>query len=186
MKSTEIGQELLHELQDKVKYRKFKKGDEILSLGETCDFVGFVNKGALRMYYIEENGKEVSFSFYLQNDVFTNYEGILTGKPSNLIITALNDVEVSIIYKKELLRYYETSLKAQRIGRIMAEAIFLQAKKRIDFLLFLNPEQRYLQLVSDTPKIFEQVPQKYIASYLGITAQSLSRIRKRITQERLT
>ena len=74
----------------------------------------------------------------------------------------------------------------QEFGRQMAEHIYLSAKKRVEDLLFLTAENRYLQLLKQHPEIFQHVPQKYIASYLGIQPQSLSRMRKRIALNKLT
>ncbi|MCC9044213.1 Crp/Fnr family transcriptional regulator [Myroides sp. M-43] len=183
MQSNEFVSRLLQDLEPKVLYRVMKKGEEILSLGEVCDYVGLVRTGSLRMYYIDAEGRDVSFSFYLSDDVFTNYEGLLTNTPSQLIIVAVEETEVELIRKVDLFEYYERSLEGQRLGRLMADQIFLEAKKRIDFLLFLTPEQRYLQLVNTSPKVFDYIPQKHIASYIGVKPQSLSRIRKRLSEK---
>ncbi|EPH12453.1 hypothetical protein HMPREF9713_01295 [Myroides odoratimimus CCUG 12700] len=183
MQSNHFVDRLLEDLQDSVIYRTLTKGEEILQLGEVCDYVGIVRKGCLRMYYIDAEGDDVSFAFYLSNHIFTNYEGVLTNAPSQLTIVATEETDVELIRKSDLFAYYETSIEAQLLGRRMAELIFLEAKKRIDFLLFLNPEQRYLQLIESTPEVFKCIPQKYIASYIGVKPQSLSRIRKRLNEK---
>ncbi|MEK6492641.1 Crp/Fnr family transcriptional regulator [Myroides odoratimimus] len=183
MQSNHFVDRLLEDLKSSVIYRTLTKGEEILQLGEICDYVGIVRKGSLRMFYINAEGEDVSFAFYLREQVFTNYEGVLTNTPSQLTIVAMEETEIELIRKSDLFAYYETSIDAQLLGRRMAELIFLEAKKRIDFLLFLNPEQRYLQLIEDAPEVFKCFPQKYIASYIGVKPQSLSRIRKRLSEK---
>lgn len=183
MKSNSYVQQLLEDLKERVVAKSLTKGEEILSIGQTCDYVGIVRSGSLRMYYIDSEGNDVSFGFYLAGDIFTNYEGVLTDVPSQMIITAMDDATVELIRKEDLLSYYDSSLEHQKLGRSMAELIFLQAKKRIDFLLFLTPEQRYLQLAETSPEVFDCIPQKHIASYIGVKPQSLSRIRKRLNEK---
>jgi len=183
MKSNNYVQQLLEDLKERVVVKSLTKGEEILSIGQVCDYVGIVRNGSLRMYYIDSEGNDVSFGFYLAGDIFTNYEGVLTDVPSQMIIVAMDDATVELIRKEDLLSYYDSSLEHQKLGRRMAELIFIQAKKRIDFLLFLTPEQRYLQLIETSPEVFDCIPQKYIASYIGVKPQSLSRIRKRLQEK---
>ncbi|WP_286411529.1 Crp/Fnr family transcriptional regulator [Myroides marinus] len=183
MKSNNYVQQLLEDLKERVVVKSLTKGEEILSIGHVCDYVGIVRNGSLRMYYIDSEGNDVSFGFYLAGDIFTNYEGVLTDVPSQMIIVAMDYTTVELIRKEDLLSYYDSSLEHQKLGRCMAELIFLQAKKRIDFLLFLTPEQRYLQLIETSPEVFDCIPQKHIASYIGVKPQSLSRIRKRLSEK---
>jgi CRP-like cAMP-binding protein len=183
MKSNNYVQQLLEDLKERVVVKSLTKGEEILSIGQVCDYVGIVRSGSLRMYYIDSEGNDVSFGFYLTGDIFTNYEGVLTDVPSQMIIVAMDYTTVELIRKEDLLSYYDSSLEHQELGRCMAELIFLQAKKRIDFLLFLTPEQRYLQLAETSPEVFDCIPQKHIASYIGVKPQSLSRIRKRLNEK---
>ncbi|MDR0228507.1 MAG: Crp/Fnr family transcriptional regulator [Flavobacteriaceae bacterium] len=171
---------MLETLADKVEHRDLKKGELLLELGEVCDYVGFLKEGSMRMYYINEEGQDISFFFYLAGDVFTNYEGVISHTPSNMILECLSPCQVSLIRRDDLLALYDSSMQWQKIGKQMADSIFLNAKKRIDFLLFLTPEQRYLELVQHQPELLNAIPQKYIASYIGVKPQSLSRIRKRI------
>ncbi|MDR2221437.1 MAG: Crp/Fnr family transcriptional regulator [Flavobacteriaceae bacterium] len=171
---------LLEVLADKVEHRELKKGDVLLDLGEVCDYVGFLKEGSMRMYYINEEGQDISFFFYLSGDVFTNYEGVVSYTPSNMVLECLTPCQVTLIKRDDLLALYNSSMEWQKVGRLMSDAIFLNAKKRIDFLLFLNPEQRYLDLLHHHPQILNSIPQKYIATYIGVKPQSLSRIRKRL------
>jgi len=167
--------------QSKLTSRKIKKDDFFISMGDICEYIGFITNGALRTFYIDNNGNDISFIFHLENNFFTDYESFLTTAPSKLFIQAIEDTEVLVIHKKDLLDLYATDVYWQVYGRNMAESIYLSAKKRVEDLLFLTHEERYLRLIKDQPMIFNRVPQKQIASYLGIKPQSLSRIRKRLT-----
>ena len=180
MKNSILVEELLMALRDVVEYKTLAKGETLLAIGDVCDYVGRVEEGIMRMFYVDEASRDISFSFYLPNDIFTNYEGLLTQQVSNMEIQAMTTVRVALIPKKELFALYESSMYWQRVGRLMSDAIFLHAKERIDFLLFLTPEQRYRYLMREQPQIIQLIPQKDIASFLGILPQSLSRIKKRL------
>ena len=156
------------------------KQEFLLQPGAVCQHLGFVVAGTLRTFYVNSAGRDISFLFHWTGQLFTNYESVLTRQPSTLAIQALEPTTVQLIHRDDLFALYETSMYWQRFGRIMADQIFLTARQRIDDLLVLNPEERYLALLSQHPTVFQKIPQKYIATYLGITPQSLSRIRKRI------
>jgi CRP-like cAMP-binding protein len=98
-----------------------------------------------------------------------------------LNIQALENSTVFLLSKNDLESLYLKDKYWQNFGKRMTERIYLSAKKRVEDLLYYSPEKRYLNLLTDNPLIFQKIPQKFIASYLGITPQSLSRIRKRIT-----
>lgn len=180
MKSSVWVEELVEALHDVVEYKTLGKGETLLAIDDVCDYVGRVEEGVMRMFYLDATGRDISFSFFLEQDIFTNYEGLLTGQASKMEIQALTEVQLILIRKKALFALYESSFYWQKIGRLMSDAIFLHAKERIDFLLFLTPEQRYLHMMQQQPQLAQLVPQKYIASYLGIQPQSLSRIKKRL------
>ncbi|WP_166778538.1 Crp/Fnr family transcriptional regulator [Flavobacterium psychrophilum] len=166
---------------NKLEEKTIKKNDFFLIKNEICNYLGVVESGSLRTYYIDNLGNEVSFLFFLDNDCFTDYESIITDSPSNFYIQALEDSKIHLIHKKDLFMLYKSEIFWENFGRRMVERIFLTTKKRMEELLFLTPVNRYLQLLKVNPLILQKVPQKFIASYLGIKPQSLSRIRKRIS-----
>lgn len=166
--------------------RSIPRNGFFLQKDEYCCYVGIVETGTLRTYYIDENGNEISFLFHLKNGLFTDYESVITGNPSRLYIRAIEASTVLLIHKSDLHALYSSEDYWQQFGRQMAECIYLSAKKRVEDLLFLTAENRYMQLLKQHPEIFQHVPQKYIASYLGIQPQSLSRMCKRIALNKLT
>lgn len=180
MKNNNWIEELIEALSDVVEYRTLAKGETLLGIGDVCNYVGRVDQGIMRMYYSNETGQDISFSFYLPGDVFTQYEGLLTEQVSTMEIQAMSTARVTLLPKKELFELCESSFYWQKIGRLMSDAMFLSAKERIDFLLFLTPEQRYRYLMREQPQIIQLLSQKDIASYLGIQPQSLSSMKKRL------
>jgi CRP-like cAMP-binding protein len=176
----QIDQAHWDELAPKLTSVTLAKNEFLLPVGAVCQHLGLVVEGTLRTFYVDSAGRDVSFLFHWTGQFFTNYESVLTSQPSTLAIQALEPTRVMIIHRNDLFALYETSMYWQRFGRHLADQIFLTARKRIDDLLFLSPEERYLALLTQHPTVFQKIPQKYIATYLGVTPQSLSRIRKRI------
>jgi CRP-like cAMP-binding protein len=167
-----------------LKFAEIKKNDFALIEGDTCLFIGLIEEGALRTFYVNEKGEDVSFLFHINENIediaFTDYESFLLGSKSKLNIQALENSKVYFINKVDWDNLCNKDSYWQYFSKRMTEKIYLSAKKRVEDLLYYSPENRYLKLLKDNPLIFQKFPQKYIASYLGITPQSLSRIRKRI------
>lgn len=116
----------------------------------------------------------------MNGDFFGDYESYLTGRRSRFIIEAMMDTEVLLYDKQDLNRLIDSDMFWLRFSRTIPDVCFLEAKRRVEDLLFYGPEERYFRLLNKMPEIVQKIPLKYISSYLGITPQSLSRIRKRI------
>jgi CRP-like cAMP-binding protein len=157
------------------------KGQHWLQGGDVCSHIAFVVKGLMHSYYIAD-GEVVTEEFYFENAYTTNYTSFLTRQPSRRYLQALEDCELLVFSYEDLQRFYSTSKAAERMGRLIAEAIYLRFDHRTHQFLVKSPEERYLDLVKDRPQLMQRAPQKLIASYLGITAESLSRIRKRVVK----
>lgn len=164
-----------------IEVKSFKKRENYVSDGQICREVGFILRGSFRQYCIIE-GEEKSTYFYFENQFVTNYESFVSQSPSNVIIEAMEDVQMLTFNKETLDRLYRLYPVFETFGRLIAEHVYICAMHRLNTFLLNTPEQRYLHfLKSDDSKIIlERVPQHYIASYLGITPVSLSRIRNRI------
>jgi CRP-like cAMP-binding protein len=160
--------------------RQLKRKELLLRQGEVCKQVAFVIGGCLRYFYLVE-GEEHTGQFFFENSFYTDYESFLSGEPSRQNVDALEKTQLLLLRKTDLYGLYEENPKFERFGRLMAEQAYLGVRKRNTDLLNLSPEDRYLELLAKRPKVIERVPQHYIASYLGIKPQSLSRIRKRIS-----
>jgi CRP/FNR family transcriptional regulator, anaerobic regulatory protein len=161
--------------------RFLKKGEFILRGGEVCNHVTFINKGHFRSYNMIE-GDEITFNFAFEGNYVTDYTSFVSRRPSEDYIVAMDDAEILQMKYEDLQAAYEKSPVWQKFGRLMAEFVLIHISQRNKSLLFNSPEERYLNLMTERPKVFERVPQQYIASYLGIKPESLSRIRKRLTE----
>lgn len=144
------------------------------------DRLGFILNGAVRIYYINEKGEDISYLLQVNNDVIGDYASYITGKKSLAILQTLLKTDVLYFDKKDIEALIQKDIFWIELAKRISDLAFLDSKQRLDELFFYTPEERYLNLLKKSPEILNKIPQKYISSYLGITPQSLSRIRKRI------
>ncbi len=163
-------------------YRHLNKKEILLRIGQDCRNIYFLNKGCIRYYYLID-GEEKTAQFFFENGWFTDYESFLSDTPAENFVDALEDTELLCLERDDLLKLYEQVPKFERFGRIISENAYLGIRQRTKTLTNLTSEQRYLSLMKERPKIFGRIPQHYIASYLNIKPQSLSRIRKQLTSK---
>lgn len=163
----------------KLQVKEYNKKELVLQEGQVCKYAYFINTGCLRYYYNVE-GQENTAQFFFENGWYTDYDSFLTGKPTKQNIETLEKTQLLLISAKDLHQFYIDMPKFERFGRLMAESAFLGIRQRSEMLENQTAEERYLTLMKDRPKVFERIPQHYIASYLGIKPPSLSRIRKRL------
>lgn len=166
-----------------LKERKLKRKEHLLREGQVGNYAAFIEKGCLRYYYIV-NGEERTGQFFFENGWYADYESFLSGEPSGQNIQAMEDCTLYLIYRKDLEALFAQHPVFEKFGRLMAERAVLGLKKKNEFLTLQSLEERYLQLINDRPKVIERVSLKYIASYLGMKPESLSRIRKRLFENK--
>jgi CRP-like cAMP-binding protein len=143
-----------------------------------------VVQGACRLYYTRPDGEEKTTYFFFENHLMASYISCLTGQPSPFGIQALEPTELLTVPYAVLSGLFEEWPVYERFARLVAEYHLLGTDARLAELLLLSPEQRYRNLlVSSKHKILARIPQQYIASYLGVTPVSLSRIRARVQAE---
>ena len=136
----------------------------------------FIETGLLRGYKIAE-GKDYTHHFFTPNWFATDFESFLTNRPGSLFIESLTQVNYLEIDKEVLCRLYENHHQLEKLGRIIAEKAYLVTVEKMSDLQMLNLKERYKSLIRKNPQLFIDVPQKHIASYLGVSEQSLSRIK---------
>lgn len=163
-----------------LKFKKLKKGEHLLTEGEYCNFGLFVQKGCIRHYYLND-GVEATGNFFFENGWYADFESFLYGKPSKLNIEALEDCELYLAYKDDFDKLVHQYPVFNNFLREMMERTIKGLTGKGMSMTLLNPEERYLALIKYRPKVVERVSLKYIASYLGVKPESLSRIRSRIT-----
>lgn len=160
--------------------KKLRKKQFLLNEGEVCKHISFVNSGCLRQYTIDNKGVEHIIQFAIEDWWVSDLHSFLSGKPATDNIDALEDSEVLLLEKSARDELLNSCPKMEKFFRILIEANHVATNQRISDSLSTSAEERYLNFIKTYPKIFEQVPQNQIASYLGITPQSLSRIRKEL------
>jgi len=170
----------ISELMNLSEIKVFPKAYPILEQDQDCQWVGTIINGAVRTFVINENGDEISYLLQVNGDYIGDYESFLTNSKSTFNIKTCIDTEVLFFDKKGLLDLAKTDIFWLEFTKRMSDVSFLEAKRRIDELLLNSPEQRYLNLLQKAPEILQKIPQRFISTYLGITPQSLSRIRSRI------
>lgn len=163
----------------KLKRVKLATKQTLLQKGEIELNLSFIEKGVVRLF-IPSIEKETTIGFVFENDFVTAYESFITQKPSIYKIETLSETILWQITFEDLEKVYNHSKNGNLIGRKMAEKQFLTKAKRELSLLEQTAEERYLDLFKLRPEVVKKIPLKYIASYIGISPQALSRIRKRI------
>ncbi|MEX1140652.1 MAG: Crp/Fnr family transcriptional regulator [Bacteroidota bacterium] len=164
--------------------RSLKKRQFLLQEGEICKHVAFVNSGCLRAYAVDHKGEEHIMQFAIKDWWISDLNSYLTGSPSTYTIDAVHDADVLLLEKSARDQLLESIPKMERFFRLLQESNYVATHRRINATLSSSAEERYLSFLKTYPALVEQVPQSQIASYLGITPQSLSRIRKELSQKR--
>jgi CRP-like cAMP-binding protein len=165
----------------KLQRRIITKKSVFVKANQIENYISFIESGIVRLFIPKENPeKEITFGFCFKDQFVSAYDSFLTQSPSNYQLQALTDTTLLSISYKDLQSVYKSTQIGNLVGRLTAEDLFLIKSKREQNLLNLNAEELYLKLFKERPKLLKSVPLKYISSYIGVTAQALSRIRKRL------
>lgn len=164
--------------------RNFKKKEVVLKEGDYCLFEGFVLNGCFKIYYLNENGFEQTLYFAVEGWWITDIDSLLNDVPSILNIEALMDSEVLMISKKDKEELYENMPQIEKLFRIMNQRSSVALQRRILSLTGKKADQRYIEFLEKYPGLEQVLTQQQVASYLGITHEFLSKIRKKISLEK--
>ncbi|SMP23270.1 Crp/Fnr family transcriptional regulator [Chryseobacterium profundimaris] len=159
--------------------QEFPKNNVLLKTGNPENYLSFVEEGIIR-FFIPKEENDLTFAFVFSNSFVSGYDSFLTQKQSTYTIQTLTKTVLWRITYEDLQLIYEQTEIGNTIGRKAGEELFLKKSKREISLLNETAEERYLNLFTEQPHLIKNIPLKYIASYIGITPQALSRIRKRI------
>ncbi|PKR82341.1 cyclic nucleotide-binding protein [Brumimicrobium salinarum] len=159
------------------------KDDFLLRANAHCKHTFFVEKGLLRQFSTDDKGKEHIISFAPEGWLVTDRESVFFNEPSAYNIQALEDSQVVIIDDELLQRIAQKAPNFVRFNSRLLHNHIRHLQQRINLLLSATAEERYLKFVSMYPNILQRVPQSMIASYLGITPESLSRVRRELTNK---
>ncbi len=166
----------------KLKKRTINKKTTFLKLGDIENHISFIITGIVRLYIPKSDpAKEITFGFGFKEQFISAYDSFLTRKPSLYELQTLTETVLLSISYDDLQEVYQTTKIGNLIGRLTAERLFLMKSKREQTLLHNTAQERYLNIFKDRPEVIKEIPLKYISSYIGVTPQGLSRIRKRIS-----
>jgi len=167
------------ELLDHIKIKHVAKSDFLLKHGEVCKHIYYVNKGFVRIFYYK-NGKNITEWFANEGHFCFSITSFFEGVPSKLVLEALEDSEIILLSKTGLERLKKTNIEIANLLIEFFSSSLILSQKRMESLQFETAKQRYSNLLKEQPSILNRVPLQYIATYLGITQETLSRIRSKV------
>lgn len=159
-----------------------KKGDFFLQEGVVNNKLGFVVEGLVR-YFVYKNNEESTLEFSKEGEFVAEYQSFLSQSESIQSIQAIEDTNLLVTDFEGLQTIYNKTINGNLIGRLVIEYRFGHLMRQLLSIYMHNPEERYLQFLKTFPDLVQRVPQYYIASYVGVKPESLSRIRKRLTDQ---
>lgn len=174
--------EHLEKIMPLVVRRKFEKGQILLSKGDLCKHTFFVEKGLLRFYSLDEAGKEHIVQFGCEDWFVSDRGSAYFNQASNYYIDAIEDSEVAMLDINFIEKASEISPEFRTYNEYLLQNHIRQLQNRINLLIGASAEARYLEFIKLYPNLTLRVPQWMIASYLGITPESLSRVRKELAK----
>lgn len=175
---TEEEQELI---KNYLTLKKLRKKQYLLQEGDVCKCVAFVEKGALRLYKVNEDGSEHIVQFALEDQFLTDLYSFFTNEPSIYNIDAIEETELVLITRSASDELRKRSPKYQEFIFQATSEAYIQLERRMTSVISLTLEERYKELTTHYPNIIQRLPQHMIASYMGLTPETLSRVRKRIS-----
>lgn len=179
----DLDQKEIDSINQLFKEKSIKKGDFFLAEGQICKHVGFIVKGLMR-YYINHDGEDKTYDFAQEKNFICNNESFIPQTPSTKIIQALEDCEIFQISYDDLQIFYKSIRQGERFGRLVIEQVFIKTLKDLASFYSDTPEYRYEKFIQNHPDLQQRISQYHIASYVGVKPQSLSRIRKRISNQK--
>lgn len=157
--------------------KKLRKKQYFLQEGEVCKYTSFIIKGAMRMYSVDENGIEHILHLYTENYWATDRESSIMLTPSRYNIDAWEDTELLVISRAEMLELMEKIPALAKMFQKLDERNAIASYRRLNSSIGSNAEERYKEFVENHPQFIQRFPLHIIASYIGITKSTLSRIR---------
>jgi CRP-like cAMP-binding protein len=170
---------LWREFAKNLQIRKFEKNEIIKDYFKTEKYINIVILGSVAHFVLTDE-KDICFNLFYEKQIFSDYLSFLTQSPTVIKTQALEDIIIWSVNYNDLTALYSKSSKGIFIGKAISDAMFIRKQSEQINLLALSPTERYLKLIKERPEIFQRTSLKIICSYLGVTAESLSRIRKKI------
>ncbi|WP_336958096.1 Crp/Fnr family transcriptional regulator [Chryseobacterium contaminans] len=179
----DISDEKLEKYCSAFTYRRIKKKEFLLMEGSICDFEGFVVNGCFKVFHTDRNAAEQILYFAIENWWISDIDSFINRIPSKLTIQALEDSEILLISKKDKERLYLEMPEVERLMRLKFQSSIIALQRRIIDNLSKSSEERYIEFLKKYPQIAHRLTNIQIAAYLGVTPESLSRVRKKIVKK---
>ncbi len=164
--------------------KKLRKKQFLLQEGDVCKHITFVVSGCMRYYAVDEKGEEHVMQFAIEDWWISDLQSFLTDQPSRNSIDALDDSELLLLDKAARDKMLVAVPKLEKFFRLLLERNYIATQQRLACTIIASAEDRYLEFMKTFPVLTQRVPQNQIASYLGITPESLSRIRKHLSEQK--
>jgi len=166
-----------------VRERKVKKNQFVVHEGAVQKCTNFLNQGSMRTYFIDTNGQEHIVQFAIEGWWISDLQSFTMQAPATFNVQAIQDCDILELPFESLEMLYEKVPKMERYFRVITQRAFVSFQQRVVQNISMSAEDRYLAFKSKYPKIELRIPQRFIASYLGISAEFLSKIKSRLTQK---
>lgn len=170
-----ISDDAQNDLKQIISAKTYQKNEVIQKIGSKCSTVYFVEKGCARIFYLKD-GNDITEHFAFENELIVRAESFFLGNPTSKGIQAIDKTSIIGVDSESLLRLYDKHHDIERLFRLIIEKEYVNTVKRVESLQFKSAKERYLELLATTDYV-QKISLKYIATYLGITQVSLSRIR---------
>lgn len=164
---------------DCLQVEKISRGEYLVMEGRKCSKIAYIDKGIFRIYYLKE-GNEINTCFCKENSITSSFNSFINNIPANEYIQALEDSVVVILLSTDLLKLTEEHKKWQLIRQFLTEKECLRLSDRASSLSFESALEKYKNLLKNQPEIIQRVSIQHIASYIGVSRETLSRIRSQI------
>ncbi|MCH2195439.1 Crp/Fnr family transcriptional regulator [Kordia sp.] len=161
--------------------KHIKKGDYLVTEGTIAKHIAYIRKGLFRTFYLKD-GNEVNTCFCMENSMTTSHESFVNKKASTEYIQALEDATIISLSHESLLSLYESNSEWVELSRLLTEVECARLTERIKALSFETAKEKYLHLLTSQPKVIQRVSIQHIASYIGVSRETLSRVRSQISQ----
>lgn len=164
-------------------FKKVPKKTILLHEGDICNFEAFINKGCIRSYYINENGFEVTLQFAIEDWWVSDIASFHEQKPSDIFIESLEDCELLVLSPQTKEKLLKKVPKMERVFRLMVQRNLSALQHRLFKTISTSAQEKYIDFIERYPTVPQRVAQHYIASYLGISPEFLSKIRTKISKK---
>jgi len=158
--------------------RKIRKKQYFLQEGDVCEYIGFIMQGAMRQYRVDEKDTEHTVNLFIEDWWVSDRESAVMLTPSSYNIEAWEDTELLVATTAAMQELITRIPAFAKMARVMDQRSFIASQKRLNFALSYSAEKRYTAFAAEHPNFLQRFPQHIIASYLGITKDTLSRVRK--------